>query len=91
VRHLITAGSDFEAEIICSRLREAGIEPVREGEGSRGLISRDVYVEDGDLERAQGALEVAEGVSEEELIRLSEGLPATDADPQAPEEPESQA
>jgi hypothetical protein len=85
VRHLISASNDFEAEIICSRLREAGIEPTREGEGSRGatrgVISLDVYVQDADLERAQAALSEAEDVSEEELIRLSEG----GAEPGAPD------
>jgi hypothetical protein len=84
MRHLIAANADFEAEIICSRLREAGIEPVRQGEGSRGrfggALGRDVYVQDGDFERAQAALSAAENVSEDELIRLSEGGAEQSAD-----------
>jgi hypothetical protein len=73
----MTTTTAFESEIICARLREAGIVPVEENEmiALRRLGNRrpDIYVDDADLARARAVLKEAESVSEDELIRLSEG------------------
>jgi Putative prokaryotic signal transducing protein len=79
MQFLITASSAFEAEIVCSRLREAGIEPLWQGSEmprSGEIVMRDIYVEDDELERAKQVLAEAEDFDEEELIRLSEGKDA---------------
>lgn len=82
MQFLITASSAFEAEIVCSRLREAGIEPLWQGSEmprSGEIVMRDIYVEDDDVERAKKVLAEAQDFDEEELIRLSEGKePATE-------------
>jgi hypothetical protein len=73
MRFLMYASGALEMEIVCSRLREAGIVPVP-------MRKRGVYVEDCDLERAKQVLAEAEDFDEEELILLSEGKdPATEA------------
>ena len=76
-RYLITASSEFEASAIRGRLREAGIQALEQGEGAfderRAFAhSRDIYVDDHDLERAKTALRDSEGFDEDELARLSE-------------------
>jgi hypothetical protein len=78
MRLLMTAGSDFEAEIVCNRLLQAGIEAMRPGDDahgrSRGVFVLDIYVAAEDLARARAVLDEAQDVSEEELIRLSEAV-----------------
>jgi hypothetical protein len=77
-RHLTTASNEFEADIVLSRLRDAGISAWESNSlggrpGSAG--PRDVYVEDADLERARQALAAAQDVDEDELDALAEGDP----------------
>jgi hypothetical protein len=65
-RIVATAANEFEAEMICGALSEAGIESGMElantGIGGRigGGGARDIYVRAEDLERAQQALSGAE-------------------------------
>jgi hypothetical protein len=73
--YLMTVANEFEADMILSRLAEAGVRAVQEGPlGPRaeGFGTRDIYVEEIDLDRAREALEAAEDISEEELAELSE-------------------
>ena len=80
-RHLTSAGTEFEADIILERLSEAGIQAVQQGPlAPRGGYpsARDIYVDERDLERAHAALKAAEGFSEEELAELSEHPIQTD-------------
>jgi Putative prokaryotic signal transducing protein len=86
VTHFLTeAESEFGADIIISRLAEAGIhawpEPVPGGPlryagysgFARGAVGRrNVYVEESDLARARAVLAEAESVDEDELARLAE-------------------
>ena len=78
-RHLTTASNEFEADIILSRLDEAGIHAWESNSlggpaGSAG--PRDVYVDDDvDLERAKDVLREAQNVAEEELDEFAEGEP----------------
>lgn len=73
---LTTASNQFEAQIICERLAEAGIQAlVQGGFDDKGILAgtaRDIYVNDDDVGRARDALSADEGFSEEELTRLSE-------------------
>jgi putative signal transducing protein len=75
-RHLTTASNEFEADIVLSRLTEAGIHGWESNSlggrpGSAG--PRDIYVDDPDLERAMAVLKEAQDVSEEDLDALAEG------------------
>jgi hypothetical protein len=76
VRYLTTASSEFEASAIRGRLSEAGIQILEQGAlDERGVAfvhSRDIYVDDRDLERAKTALRASEDFDEDELARLSE-------------------
>jgi hypothetical protein len=74
-RHLTTASNELEADIILSRLTEAGVRAWESNSlggrpGSAG--PRDIYVDDADLERAMQALKEAEDVDEDELTALAE-------------------
>lgn len=72
---LIKARNEFMAEIICQRLMEGGVQPLSLGTSARPSSlagGRDIYVEDRDIERAQGILKAAETVSEDELTKLSD-------------------
>jgi hypothetical protein len=74
-RHLTTASNELEAEIVISRLREAGIGAWESNNlggrpGSAG--ARDIYVEDTSLERAQQILAAAQDFDEDELAELAQ-------------------
>jgi hypothetical protein len=75
-RYLTTASSEFEADAIRGRLAEAGIPVIAQGamdeHGIEFAHTRDVYVNDGDLERAREILKSDERFDEDELARLSE-------------------
>ncbi len=66
-----TAANEFEAELICGALSEAGIESTMElantGIGGRfgGGGARDIYVREEDVERAKEALKGAEDAGED--------------------------
>jgi hypothetical protein len=80
-----TAGNAFEADLICQRLAEAGIAAVAQRTiggpewGPSG--SQYVYVEAEHLDRARQILAAPEGVSEEELARLSDEAAPDATDP----------
>lgn len=72
-----SVGSEMEADLVCARLREAGIHALSQRSiggpewGTSG--ARYVYVKQQDLERARALLSSeAESVSDEELNRLSD-------------------
>jgi hypothetical protein len=74
---LTTVASEAEAELVCERLAQAGIQALPQRTiggpewGTSG--SRNVYVTEADLERGRVALAADEGeFSDEELTRLSE-------------------
>jgi hypothetical protein len=74
-RHLTTPRNEIEADIILSRLREAGISGWESNslggpQGSAG--PRDIYVDDADVERAREVLRAAQDVDEGELEELAE-------------------
>jgi hypothetical protein len=75
-----TASNGPEADLMCQRLAEAGISAVAQRTiggpewGTSG--GQYVYVDADDLVRAREILSSGEGVSEEELTRLSEGAAA---------------
>jgi hypothetical protein len=75
-RYLTTASSEFESGAIRGRLSEAGIHVLEEGAlDERGVAfarSRDIYVDDRDLERAKAVLQENQDFDEDELARLSE-------------------
>jgi Putative prokaryotic signal transducing protein len=77
--HLATVANEFEADMILTRLSEAGVRawPSVEGPFGRGGTgeTRDIYVEDADLERAREVLAAAESIGEDELRTLSEQDP----------------
>jgi uncharacterized protein YaaQ len=68
--------NEAEAEMVAERLSQAGIRfTVRLASGGIRLgaaAARDLYVDEQDLDRARGVLEVDEGFSDEELARLSD-------------------
>jgi putative signal transducing protein len=72
-RHLATAANELEADMILARMSEAGIRawPTSIGAFGRGG-PRDIYVDEGDIDRARKALEASESVDEAELTELSE-------------------
>jgi Putative prokaryotic signal transducing protein len=73
---LTTASNEFEAEIILSRLQEAGIHAWESNDlgGRRGSAGpRGIWVEDSELEQATRVLKEAQEVDEAELDRLAEG------------------
>lgn len=76
MRLLTTVPGGPAAEMICTRLRQAGIEAVGKGGAlsarSRGIGPQDIYVEERDLDRAREVLQADEGVGEEELIQAEE-------------------
>jgi hypothetical protein len=76
-RYLTMAPNAFVADLIRGRLSEAGIPSYVSGDAistyARGAAGADsIYVDDADLERARQVLADAQGVSEDELCRLSE-------------------
>ena len=75
-RYLTTASSEFESAAIRGRLSEAGIHILEEGaldeRGVQFAHSRDIYVDDRDLERARAVLQENQDFDEDELVRLSE-------------------
>lgn len=76
MRYLTTASTEAEAEIICSRLRSAGIVAVIQGGTialrARALRARDIYVDDHDLDAARELCNGSEGISEADLIEAEE-------------------
>lgn len=79
-RYLTTGGNEIEAEIILSRLKEAGINAWESNSlggrpGSGG--PRDIYVDGADLARAHETLQAAQDVDEDELADLAERPPET--------------
>jgi hypothetical protein len=72
---VISVGSGAEAEMVCDRLREAGIDAVAKGDLSgyaRAVGTHDVFVEDADLERARAVLGEAGSFSDSELVQAEE-------------------
>jgi hypothetical protein len=87
----ISVATGAEAEMVCDRLREAGIDAVTKGDLSgyaRAVGSHDVYVQDADFERARGVLGEAESFSESELVQAEEEA-AADAERRQREEAET--
>jgi uncharacterized protein YaaQ len=88
-----SVGSEMEAAMVCGRLSDAGIRAMQQTGGSGGRWgvpgTRDVYVEEQDLDRAREVLN-AEGISEEELVREEElaDRSAASAQPTDPEQGE---
>ena len=74
--YLMSAGSEFEGEVVRERLAEAGIAVVVQGQESPRhaylIPGRAIYVEADQLERARAVLAEAENVDEAELDRLSQ-------------------
>ncbi len=67
-------GSRAEAQMVCDRLREAGLAAVPKGDlsaDSRDISSYGVYVEDDDIDRAREILSEPP-MSEAELIKAEE-------------------
>jgi hypothetical protein len=80
---LLSAPSEFVADIVCQRLSEGGVRSFSQGAGARRSSlagAQDIYVEDGDLARARSILKEAETFSEDELAALSEGRCASDVE-----------
>jgi hypothetical protein len=75
-RFLASASSELEVAAIRGRLADAGIPVLAQGAlQDRGVplaSSRDMYVNDEDLERAKAVLAEASGFSDDELAALSE-------------------
>jgi hypothetical protein len=72
---LMAAPNEFVADAVCQQLLEAGVHPLPLGASARlGTLAgrRDIYVADGDLERARQILKEIEAVSDQELAKLSE-------------------
>lgn len=70
----MTVSSEFEANIVRERMAEAAITVLIGPEGNPrepGAGTRDIYVEDADLERARAVLQAAGAVDQDELDRLS--------------------
>jgi hypothetical protein len=71
-----TASSGAESDLICQRLAEAGIVATSQrsiGGPQWGLSgSQYVYVEPGDVDRAREILGAPDGLTEDELARLSQ-------------------
>ena len=75
-RLLTSTPGPFEADVIVGRLGDAGIAalikaPIQSRMGDV-VGGRDVYVEEDQLDRARQVLAEAQGVSDDELARLSE-------------------
>lgn len=82
--HLTTPNNEFEATIILTRLREAGISGWESNSlggraGSAG--PRDIYVDDADAGRAEAALSAARDVDDDELDELSQQTPPDEGEP----------
>lgn len=75
-RYLTTASGEVEACAIRARLAEAGIHVLEQGpldkDGVAFAHSRDIYVDDCDLERSKTVLRAGGDFDEDELARLSE-------------------
>jgi hypothetical protein len=81
-RFLLTASTEFEADIVRERLAEAGISVLIEGQANPRAIAaggRDIYVDDGALERAREVLAAAQDVSEDDLTTLSQATATPEA------------
>jgi hypothetical protein len=80
LQSVAAAASEADADLICQRLAEAGIQATAQRAvgavqfGASG--SRYIYVEAAELERARELLAVPEGITDEALAKLAE-----DADP----------
>jgi hypothetical protein len=74
--YLTTARNEPELDAICGRLADAGIRVLAQGAldrlGVPFATSRDIYVNDDDLERARQVLSSNQDFDEDELARLSE-------------------
>lgn len=69
------APNEFVADAVCEQLIEGGVQPRSVAASAKpGTLAggRDIYVADGDLERARQILKDAEEVSDEQLAELSE-------------------
>jgi hypothetical protein len=71
-RCVTTAGDESRARLIVERLAEAGIRAWSSGIVELAPATRDVYVEDADLDRARSVLREAESISEDELVQAEE-------------------
>jgi len=79
-KYLTTASNELESEIILSHLSQVEINAWESNSlggrpGSAG--PRDIYVDEGDFERARESLSAAQHVDEDELAALAEGPPRT--------------
>ena len=72
MKRLLTTENGPQAELIRSRLQEAGINALTHGTGLAAYTqesgAQEIYVGDDDLERAREVLKSYEGVSDEELV-----------------------
>jgi hypothetical protein len=78
-----------EANMVCDRLREAGIAAVAKGDLSaraRAFGPYAVYVEDADLDRARAVLKEAESFSEDELVQAEEEAAAAEGNRESVDE-----
>jgi hypothetical protein len=72
-RCLTTVGNEQEARIVLAHLADARIHAWPSGPPlTEGVATRDIYVEDVDLDRARQVLKEAESVSEDELIQAEQ-------------------
>lgn len=90
-RWLTTGANEIEADIILTRLGEAGI-PAWESNSLGGRPGsagpRDIYVDDANIEHARETLRGVQDVDEGELTALATGVqPAQQADDEDPLDP----
>jgi ketol-acid reductoisomerase len=93
------AANEPEADLIVQRLAQAGITATSQrtiGSAEWGTSgSQYIYVEAAERERAREILKTAEGISEEELARLSEqpspATPTAEQDPSLEDDQDSAA
>lgn len=76
MKRLLTTENGPQAELIRSRLQDAGITALMHGGGLAAYTqesgTQEIYVEDADLERAREVLKPYEDISEQELVEAEE-------------------
>lgn len=81
-RFLISAPNELVADMIRQQLVAGGVPSLPVGNSAKpvtGCAGFDIYVEDGDLQRAREILRAAESVSEAQLIAESESAGRLDS------------